>query len=219
MKHALVILLIGIASIAATRPSTRPARAASAPSTAPATKPTESTGDPALDFLLNAATDAPVRTTTRPATQGVNPFVDRKDPGGARPGTIILSNGEKLRGRIASTLDKPIRVWIEAEKAYFNVAFGEMKSAEAKVLWERQEKEWRFRESGSDVKEYSGDAYPLRELEYVITLVDGRIVRGGVVSPIYLQTHDGHATYVLHKRQKGQVGQTLKDLVYVVRVE
>lgn len=83
----------------------------------------------------------------------------------------------------------------------------------------RDEKEWRFRESGSDVKIYSGKTYPLRELQYTLTLTDGNRVEGGVVAPLDVQTKDGRFTFVLNKRQKGEVGQSLKDLVYPVRVE
>jgi hypothetical protein len=36
-----------------------------------------------------------------------------------------------------------------------------------------------------------------------------------VVAPLYVTTPEGERLLVLNKRAKGDVGQTLKDLVYV----
>ena len=137
----------------------------------------------------------------------------------AREGTIELSDGKTIRGRIATTAEKPVRVWVEAEKQYEDIPFSMIKTIEASVVWERDEREWRFKASGSDVKEYSGKTYPARETSYKITLSDGQTFEGGVVAPLYVTDADGATkTYVLHKRDKGEVGQTLGQLVYVKRV-
>lgn len=207
-RHASLIVLALLTVAATTRPTTRPA-------SAPASRP--STGDAALDFLLDPSISAP--PTSRPTSNPVSPFADRRDDAGVRSGVLHLSSGEKIRGRLATTQGSPIRVWIEKDQAYRDIPFRLIASAEAKVLWERDEKEWRFKESGSDIKEYSGRTYPARELEYTITLTDGTKVHGAVVAPIYLQTKEGHVTFVLYKRQKGDIGQTVKELVYVSRVE
>jgi hypothetical protein len=87
------------------------------------------------------------------------------------------------------------------------------------VLWERDEKEWHFKESGSDIKEFNGKTYPNRETQYTFTLLNGQTLSGGVVEPLYLQTPDGPVLFALHKRDKGEVGQTLKQLVYVKSAE
>ncbi|QOV91859.1 hypothetical protein [Humisphaera borealis] len=211
-RRLIFVILIACTCAAATRPSTQPA-----------TRPAGSTGDPALDFLLESASDLARTPTTLPSkppsTRPANPFTDGRKNAGVRPGVIHLSNGQKIRGKIATTQGKPLRVWVEKDKDYHDVAFESIASVDATLLWERDEKEWRFRESGSDVKIYSGKTYPLRELQYTLTLTDGNRVEGGVVAPLDVQTKDGRFTFVLNKRQKGEVGQSLKDLVYPVRVE
>ncbi len=214
-------VLLSLAGLAATGPATRPpSRPATTPATTPAPSTTRSTGDAALDFLLDPAVAVTSRpATSQPATKPTNPFDNRRDAAGIRDGVLHLSSGEKIRGRLATTEGRPIRVWVEKEQAYRDIPFRLIASAEAKLLWERDEKEWRFKESGSDLKEYSGRTYPARELEYTITLTDGTKVHGAVVAPIYLQTKEGHVTFILHKRQKGEIGQTVKELVYVARVE
>ena len=65
----------------------------------------------------------------------------------------------------------------------------------------------------------SAMAAPPEELAYVVTLVNDQQFTGGVVAPLYCEVGDQSTTYVLHKRDKGEVGQKLADLVYVKRVD
>jgi hypothetical protein len=175
--------------------------------------------DDTVDFLLSTAATRPAtRPTTGPSTRPGSPFEDKANVE-ARKGFILLSNGEKIRGNLSTTREKPIRVWDEKEKEYRDVPFALVKSIEAAIQWERDEKEWHFKESGSDIKEYTGKTYPARELLYTVTLINGQTVTGGIVCPIYASAGEQSLAYVLNKRQKGEVGKTLKELVYVKRVE
>jgi hypothetical protein len=176
------------------------------------------TGDPELDFLLgrataSPATSRPVIPTTRPVpvTQAANPE--------ARPGTVRLSDGTVLAGQVSTTREKPLRVWDAAEKEYRDIPLTDIRTIVASILWERLEPEWRFRDSGSDIKEYTGRSYPARELEYELTLRDGTVLRGGLVAPLYIERDGGTQMHALNKRQKGEVGHNLADLVYVARVD
>jgi hypothetical protein len=174
--------------------------------------------DPALDWLLSQATTAPSTQPTTDATTTVSPFQE-KNSKDIRVGIIHLSDGSTVKGKIATTAQKPIRIWDEKDKEYRDVPFALIRSIKAEVLWEREEKEWRFIDSGSDIKEFTGKTYPAREYHYTVTLIDGQTLSGGIVAPIYFKDDKEEKTYVLHKRQKGEVDQTLKDLVYVARVE
>ena len=174
-----------------------------------------------LDWLLNQPAPTPSAPTpsTQPATRPASPFAERHKNPEARTGTILLSSGEKIRGDIATTREKPIRIWDEQEKEYRDVPFALIKSIEARILWERNQEEWHFPEAGSDKKEFTGKTYPARELIYTVTLVNDQPITGGIVAPLYAAAGEAALTFILHKRQKGEVGQTLKDLVYVKRVE
>jgi hypothetical protein len=189
-------------------------RAGSPP--AATTAPSDST----VDWLLSQRSPAATRPSAASTQPTTSPLVSHgDDEGNAREGTIELSDGTSIRGRIATTAEKPVRVWVEAEKQYEDIPFSLIKTIEASVVWERDEREWRFKASGSDVKEYSGKTYPARETSYKITLSDGQTVEGGVVAPLFVTDGEGNSkTYVLHKRDKGEVGQTLGQLVYVKRV-
>ncbi|MGA2497518.1 MAG: hypothetical protein ABSH20_07240 [Tepidisphaeraceae bacterium] len=183
-----------------------------------AAEPGKKTGDDDLDFLLgkakpSTATSKPVIPKDRPQTM---PAAENPE---ARQGVVILSNGEKIRASLSTTREKPIRLWDEKDEKYKDIPFDLIKSAEAKILWERDEKEWHFIASGSDLKEFTGKTYPARELQYEVTLINGQKLTGGIVSPIYATGSGQTLTFVLNKRQKGDVGQTLKQLVYVKKLE
>ncbi|HTW93426.1 MAG TPA: hypothetical protein VMD30_01445 [Tepidisphaeraceae bacterium] len=187
---------------------------AAAPDTQPAT-------DPTMDWILNSAQPSTLPSSddqapaTRPAVLS-NPDADFGD---VRAGVMVLSNGQKITGNFSTTLDQPIRVWDEQKKVYNDVPFDLIKSIEAQVVWERMEKEWNFKESGSDVKVYSGRTYPARDTTYTITLINGQSVSGATAAPLYLDNADGsQKIFILHKRDKGEIGQTLDDLVYVKSV-
>lgn len=178
--------------------------------TPPATAPSGS--DTTLDWLMKQSPAA-----TQPATsQPVSPF--KKESDGSRTGVIVMNDGQIIHGQIATTPEKPVRVWVETEKDYEDIPFALIQSIQAKVIWERDEKEWHFKASGSDLKEYSGKTYPARETEYTFTLTNGQTIAGPVVCPLYVTTDQGAKTYVLYKRDKGLTGQSLKDLKYVKSV-
>jgi hypothetical protein len=173
----------------------------------------------AADDILGLSTPATTRPTADPATRPAV-FKPADDDGEARAGTVTLSDGTVVAGKVATTPEKPIRVWVAEEKQYEDVPLSQVASAEAQVTWEREDPEWNFKESGSDIKVYSGKTYPARETAYKFTLTDGTVLTGGVVAPLYVTTDDGKTrTLVLHKRDKGNVGQKLADLVYVNRVD
>jgi hypothetical protein len=194
---------------------------AAGPTTAPTSQPAVS--DSATDWLLGASTTKPaVVSSSQPAVPSPeSPLVskDQTDPD-QRQGTITLSDGTAIAGTIATTAGKPLRTWDDNVADYRDVPMRFVKSIKAQVVWERDEPEWRFKESGSDVKVNTGRTYPARETSYVITLTDGKTIKGAIVAPLYMRNAQGEEqTFILHKRDKGEIGQTLKQLVYVSEVK
>ena len=180
------------------------------------TRPTDQTMDSILGLSQKAATTQP-DVTSQPVAS--TPLKNEADDDQSRSGVLTLSDGTIVKGKIATTVDKPIRVWVEKEKDYEDVPMAMLDSAEVKMVWERDEKEWNFKESGSDIKVYSGRTYPARQVQYKFTLNDGTTIEGDVVAPLYVTTDDGKTkTYVLYKRDKGEIGQTLAQRPYVKSV-
>ncbi|MBC7351257.1 MAG: hypothetical protein H5U08_02775 [Thermogutta sp.] len=159
----------------------------------------------------------------------INPFgprvTERED---AIPGYIELSNGEIIVGKIYMTRDKRLKIYDSQLQRQREIPLNRVKQIECVVVSEKMEKEWRFKETTSDVKEYTGRTYPLREYVHRVTLTDGRTIEGPLSEVIYIQPDPGTAAktgnyrpeiepmrYILYKTHKGAVGQDLKSLVYV----
>jgi hypothetical protein len=182
---------------------------------APQTQPT----DPTLDWLLSHATTAPAPSddalpTTAPAVLKSADSLDDE----SRNGSLLLSDGRTLKGKLSTTLGQPIRLWDADKQQYQDLPFSLIKSIEVRVISEQQSPEWKFKESGSDIKEFSGRTYPTRQTDYTITLTDDTTFTGAVAAPIYLDTPDGQKIFILHKTDRGNAGQSLGDLVYVKSV-
>ncbi|MGA2229986.1 MAG: hypothetical protein ABSH22_03590 [Tepidisphaeraceae bacterium] len=187
----------------------------------PATQPATQADDPTVQWLLSQAplaTAPSADLSAIPATAPAALVSGQHHRDESRLGEITLSNGQTLKGRLSTTLGQPLRVWEEEKKQYEDIPFSLIDSMRAVVVWERMEQEWKFKESGSDVKEYSGRGYPTRFTNYQMTLTDGTTVSGSIADPIYLETPDGEKTFILHKTDTGQPGQTMTDLVYVQAV-
>ena len=173
---------------------------------------------PAQDDLAWLLSQGKPKTTqpAAPASQPFNPAAD--DDRGARKATLVMSSGEKIHGRFCTTREKPIRIWNETDKEYRDVPYNLIQSMEAKILWERDQPEWHFKDTGSYIKEFSGHTYPARELQYTVTLTNGQTVTGGIVAPLYLLTKSDDVVFLLNKRQKGEVDGKLKSLEYIKQV-
>lgn len=182
--------------------------------------------DDVSDLLQSAkpAASAPA-TVTSPTAAGFKPTSDalgtlqNKAPAGARLGTITLNNSSKLEGRIWTTLDTPLRMWIEETKTYRDIDLTLVKAIEVHVISETMEDDWRWLKEGSDQKVYSGKKYPNVELSYKFTLLNGQSMEGTVVAPIYFMDGSKTRTLALYKHYKGNLDETLKDLVYIAVIE
>ncbi len=163
----------------------------------------------------------------------INPFgrqtaTQRED---AVPGCIELSDGTLHPGMIYLTRDKRLRIYDEKAQRQREIPLPAVKQIDCKVKREWMEREWRFKETTSDVKLYTGRTYPAREYLHTITLRDGRTITGPLSSIVYLQPQQASETtegkgaerpeaerYLLNKRNKGEIGQTLAALIYVKRI-
>jgi hypothetical protein len=162
----------------------------------------------------------------------INPFgrttAERDD---ALPGCIELSDGTLHAGMIYLTRDKRLQVYDAKAQRQREVPLQAVKQIDCYVAREWMEKEWRFKETTSDVKLYTGRTYPSREYLHTITLHDGRTISGPLASIVYLRPQESNEVkegkdaaapkteqYLLNKRNKGEPGQTLASLVYVKRI-
>ena len=154
-------------------------------------------------------------------TQGRNPFggglsFRRSD---ALPGVLQLSDGKRIPGGLYTTRDTPWKLWVEKERRWRLIPFITVLSIEAVVIEAGMEKEWRWKEMGSDEKVYTGREKPIRRFLWKFHLIDDSYVRGSVKGqPLWIESAGRQkGPFLLHERSAGKYGQTLKQLVYLKR--
>ena len=173
-----------------------------------------------LDYWLNRATPATSRAIAAPPPG--DPFGASAAPGrtDALPAVAVFSDGRILAGGLFTTRDRNWEVWVEAEKRWRHIPPILVLSIEAVVVEQALEKEWRWKEMGSDEKVFTGRTKPVRRFLWTFHLIDDSTVTGSVKGqPLWVQTlSKRHGPFVLHERSAGTYGQSLADLVYVKRV-
>jgi len=183
----------------------------------------------AVALLLAAAASA------QTANEPPNPFAQvRPQRTDAVPGFVELSDGTKIRGKIYLTRGHYLHIYDPKVERFRDVPLSAAKEVRCVVEKEWMEKEWRFKENANDEKVYTGRQYPARIYVHEIELKRGGVIRGPLSGVVYVLPDPGQdelvkklrgtddstrpLRFLLHKRHKGQIGQSLKDLVYVKRI-
>lgn len=157
---------------------------------------------------------------TQPVERPPNPFgpriFQRED---AVAGYIELSDGTLAVGRIYTTRDKPLRLYVPRLKRFLPIPLRLLRRITGHLEWARQEPEWRWKEMGSDDRIYTGRSYPVIKVYYTFTLRDGRRFTGHCqVQPLYVVEGKRRLRFILWQRHKGRMGQTVADLRYIKEV-
>jgi hypothetical protein len=157
------------------------------------------------------------------AGESASPFSTTAAGGSNRPdavpGYVELSNGLKVPGRIYTTRAKRLKIYNLDRQVYEYVPVPALGGVEAVIEWARVDKQWRFKEAGSTEKVYTGESYPVRMLAWRLILRNGHAIVGHILGePLYVEHNEKRERFILHKRQKGPLGESLDDLVYVQRV-
>ncbi len=138
----------------------------------------------------------------------------------ALPGVIELSDGTVIAGMLWTAGDEPLEVYVEAEKRWRRVPLAAALSITAVVVEERMENVWRWKGTGEDEKVYTGEQYPFRRFEWTVTIADGSEITGVIKGQaIRVAALAGPSNIrILPERTKGEVGQSLDDLIHVQRI-
>jgi hypothetical protein len=161
-------------------------------------------------------------------TQNTSPWIIRQKREDIFPGYVELSDGSVYPGMIYLTRDKRLEIYDNTIKEQREIPLRVVQSVECRVLKEWMEKEWRFKELASNEKYYTGRSYPARWYMHRIRLHDDRTITGILSCIVYVQPLEenegaevGHCPereakrFLLHKRDKGKIGEDLESLRYV----
>lgn len=166
----------------------------------------------------------------------LNPFGPRPtDEEESVPGYVEMSDGTVYPGLVHMTRDKRLKIEDAKLERQREIPLRAVQKIECSVLEEWMEKEWKFKELALDEKMYTGRSYPARKYVHTITLKDDRTLTGPLAEIIYVKPYiekpaPGSKAYspetpaeprrfILHKRDKGEVGKDLKSLLYVKLVK
>ena len=173
-------------------------------------------------WLRGAARTGPATQPAASAEQsGVDPFrpatgFRRND---AVPGVLQLSDGRLVAGGIYTTREKPLLLFVEAEKRWRRIPLLTVLSISAVVVEEKIVLRWRWKAMGEPERVYTGKKYPTRRLKWTFHLIDDTTLTGTIKGqPLWMESEGRRrGPFILHERSKGKDGQSLKDLVYVKR--
>lgn len=161
----------------------------------------------------------------------LNPFGPvRQDRDDAVPGYVEMSDGTIYAGNVYMTRDKRLKVWDASMERQREIPLRVVAQIECKVEKEWIEREWKFKELALDEKMYTGKKYPSRVYTHTVTLRDGRKLTGPLAEILYVRPFaDSEGKLdasqletkklLIHKRDKGETGMQLKDLLYVKTVK
>lgn len=135
-------------------------------------------------------------------------------------GTIRLSSGEVLRGKISLPGEKRIRMYDLRLRRTFYLKLQEIAAIRTLVESEGMEDAWTFEEEGFRRKVQLGYKYPLRNYLQEFELSGGNLVVGHIIAtPVYLNDGKKEHRFKLLRQEKGKRGQTISDLVYPESIE
>lgn len=173
-----------------------------------------------LTFAL--ATAAWPAWAEEPAPKPVSPFAQHEEAANpdARTGTLELSDGTKRDGTISMTLGGKVELFVDKTKEFKQYALSDLSRIDFEIEKETEEKEWRWKEGGSDEKIFTGRSYIDRKYRMKVTLADGKTMVMGHSkgAPIFVKTPDQNYRYILRHDQRGEYGQKTDEIVYVKSV-
>jgi len=155
----------------------------------------------------------------------ISPFGKKPARKDARGGVVILNNGERIEGEIFSTRDRALAFKDEKTGETHEWTLGEVRrvSQEGK---ETIEADWRWKESGSDEKVYTGHYYRHVDLKVTVTLTGGEEFSGHwrTGAPIRVRSGRDVRRFVLYNEVKNVEKKTrdresVPALIYIREID
>jgi hypothetical protein len=132
-----------------------------------------------------------------------SPFGSKPRRNDARKGVVVLSTGERIEGWITTTRNSPFRFKDDRTGENYEWALAEIRQIQIEAR-ETVEPDWRWKESGSDEKIFTGYFY--RQATFVITVVtesgERRTGHWRTGAPLTVQTESGQRKFLLHNERK-----------------
>lgn len=134
---------------------------------------------------------------------------------------VTMSDGSVVSGAISIIGSNPLTISPEKDNRQKHYYFKDIISIEHKTESAELKKPWVYKESGSIEKVYYDEKeYPFMNFITKITLVDGTIVSGHIVSAAFnVRDNTGKYKIFLQRQIKGEKGEKIEDVVYPVMLQ
>lgn len=129
---------------------------------------------------------------------------------------VTMNDGTALSGTLTIIGSNPLTISPQKEKRQKQFLFQDIVSIENKVETSEMLKPWVYKEAGKTEKYYFDEKeYPFINFLTRITLVDGSVVTGHIISAAFnFKTSEGKQKIFLQRQLKGDKGQEMKDVTY-----
>ncbi|MDD4441355.1 MAG: hypothetical protein PHX41_05620 [Kiritimatiellae bacterium] len=136
--------------------------------------------------------------------------------GAGVPALAVFSDGTVAEGEARVIGSRPLTVVLLDEKRQRMFTLADLVSVEQLVEQAGMERPWTFKEAGRPEKVYLEGEYPLVNFLTRLTLINGSVVTGHVISAaLELKGPAGKRKIFLQRQLKGTKSETLNDLVYL----
>ena len=135
------------------------------------------------------------------------------------PAVVTFSDGTVLSGNLSLIGARPLTLVPLGEDRQRTVLFSDILSIDHQVETNSMERPWVFKESGKAEKVYLEGQYPLLNFKTRITLVNGGLITGHIISAaMNLKSDEGTKKIFIERQIKGTLEQQLADVVYVSNI-
>jgi hypothetical protein len=165
------------------------------------------------------ANPQPVKITRHAALAALLAFAVLAAAGAVEPrdGRVEFSDGAAAEGKISLTPGGSLK--IQSGTLIHVLELDRVREIRISPESEAMDRNWRFKEAGQTAKEYFGEPYPVRYLTATVILAGGQSFTGHLYSTVlYVEGAESAQKVLLLYKQTGGEGQSLKDLVYPVRI-
>lgn len=131
---------------------------------------------------------------------------------------VAMSDGSVISGTISIIGSNPLTISPEKDNRQKHYYFKDIVSVEHRTESAELKKPWVYKESGSIEKVYYDEKeYPFMNFITRITLVDGSVINGHIVSAAFnVKDKTGKYKIFLQRQIKGEKGERIEDVVYPV---
>jgi len=135
--------------------------------------------------------------------------------GTASPALVSLSDGSLLEGELRVIGARPLTLVPIGEDRQRMFLLSDIVLIEQEIEKASMERPWVFKESGKAEKVYLDGEYPLLNFITSVTLVNGSVVTGHVISAVLtLKSAEGQKKLFLQRQIKGTLEQKIADVTY-----